>query len=72
MNFMIRECIYGLKCIFMRSDFTRVQSLIASKLSVSDDTLLIANAKEDVVEEDGKLSVNDISSSAGLSEGSII
>lgn len=72
MNFMIRVCIYGLKYIFMRSDFTKVQSLIASKLSVCDDTLLIANAKEAVVEEDGKLSVNDISSSAGLSEGSII
>ena len=73
--------IYGHLTISVRTVFRRVKALKAGKFSVEDDTrpgrpktsVTKANiaAVKIVVEEDARLSVKDIASCTGISEGSV-
>ena len=73
--------IYGPQTILMRTVFWWVKAFIAGKLSVEDDTrpgrpktsVTKANiaAVKIVVEQDARLSVKDIASCIGISEGSV-
>ena len=73
--------IYGPQTISMRTVFRWVKALKAGKLSVEDDTrpgrpktsATKANiaAVKIVVEKDARLSVKDIASCTGISEGSV-
>ena len=73
--------IYGPQTISMRTDFRLVKAFKAGKFSVEDDTrpgrpktsvtkANIADVKI-VVEQDARLSVKDIASCTGISEGSV-
>ena len=73
--------IYGPQTISMRTGFRWVKAFKAGKFSVEDDTLPrspktsvnkanIAAVKI-VVEQDARLSVKDIASCTGISEGSV-
>ena len=73
--------IYGPQTISMRTVFRRVKDFKAGKFSVDDDTrperpktsVTKANiaAVKTVVERDARLSVKDIASCTGISEGSV-
>ena len=73
--------IYGPQTISMRTVFRRVKAFKAGKFSVEDDTrpgrpktpVTKANiaAVKIVVEQDARLSVKDIASCTGISEGSV-
>ena len=72
-------CIYGPQTISVRTVFRWVKAFIAGKFSVEDDTcpgrpktsLTKANiaAVKIVVKQDARLSVKDIASCTGISEG---
>ena len=74
-------CIYGPQTISMRTVFRWVKAFKAGKFSVEDDTrpgrpktsVTKANiaAVKIVVEQDARLSVKDIASCIGISEGSV-
>ena len=74
-------CIYGPQTISMRTVFRWVKAFKAGKFSVEDDTrpgrpktsVTKANiaAVKNVVEQDARLSVKDIASCTGISEGSV-
>ena len=73
--------IYGPQTISMRTDFRWIKACKAGKFSVEDDTrpgmpktsVTKANiaAVKIVVEQDARLSVKDIASCTGISEGSV-
>ena len=73
--------IYGPQTISMRTDFRWVKAFKAGKFSVEDDTRpgrpntsvtkANVNAVKIVFEQDARLSVKDIASCTGISEGSV-
>ena len=69
--------IYGPQTISMRTVFRWVKAFKAGKLSVEDDTrpgrpkTSVIAAVKIVVEQDARLSVKDIASCTGISEGSV-